>query len=227
MKEKKSRQSLAIYHHPHCQLHQVQERAPEAPARTKELLLTLQATLPSTIPFREGLPIYDDEIILLFHTERYLESFYAIAEEVQLPPPVAPSALPVPAKSSTRGSSSGNSGNGVKFKALDAFGDSKMMHHTKEAAFAAVGCVVTAIQGLFLPENHPEHVQIAFCCIRPPGHHAEPDSTGGFCFFNNVGIGARYMQRAYDVQRVAVLDFDVHHGNGEFSFLRDICGIVE
>ena len=61
----------------------------------------------------------------------------------------------------------------------------------------------------------------AFCCVRPPGHHASTEKASGFCFLNNAGIAAKYAQKAYDVKRVAVLDFDVHHGDGEaplFSF---------
>jgi acetoin utilization deacetylase AcuC-like enzyme len=50
--------------------------------------------------------------------------------------------------------------------------------------------------------------------VRPPGHHADPDESGGFCFFNNAGIAARYAQEKYGVRKVAVLDFDIHHGNG-------------
>jgi acetoin utilization deacetylase AcuC-like enzyme len=54
----------------------------------------------------------------------------------------------------------------------------------------------------------------AFSAARPPGHHAEPDRAMGFCLFNNVAIAARYLQQAYSVDRVAIVDFDVHHGNG-------------
>jgi acetoin utilization deacetylase AcuC-like enzyme len=53
-----------------------------------------------------------------------------------------------------------------------------------------------------------------FCCVRPPGHHATRSQSGGFCFFNNAAIAAKYAQAYYGVERVAVLDFDVHHGNG-------------
>ena len=56
----------------------------------------------------------------------------------------------------------------------------------------------------------------AFCCVRPPGHHAERNRACGFCFLNNVGIASRYAQEKYGVKKVAVLDFDVHHGNGKF-----------
>jgi acetoin utilization deacetylase AcuC-like enzyme len=57
-------------------------------------------------------------------------------------------------------------------------------------------------------------VKRAFAAVRPPGHHAEPDRAMGFCLFANVAIGARYLQRKHNIQRVAIVDFDVHHGNG-------------
>ncbi len=53
-----------------------------------------------------------------------------------------------------------------------------------------------------------------FACIRPPGHHAEPDRAMGFCLFNNVALGARYLKEHYSVERVMIVDMDVHHGNG-------------
>jgi acetoin utilization deacetylase AcuC-like enzyme len=54
----------------------------------------------------------------------------------------------------------------------------------------------------------------AFCAVRPPGHHAEPDLAMGFCLFNNVAIAAEYARRHYQLERIAIVDFDVHHGNG-------------
>ena len=54
----------------------------------------------------------------------------------------------------------------------------------------------------------------AFCLVRPPGHHATPDRAMGFCLFNNISIGARHAQRKHGLARVAIVDFDVHHGNG-------------
>lgn len=62
----------------------------------------------------------------------------------------------------------------------------------------------------------------AFCAVRPPGHHAESDRAMGFCFFNNVAIGAHYLRQQYALERVAIIDWDVHHGNGtQNSFYRD------
>ncbi len=78
-----------------------------------------------------------------------------------------------------------------------------------QAALAAAGGVITAIDKVMKGE-----LDTAFCAVRPPGHHAEIDKAMGFCYFNNVAVGARYVQRKWDVERVAIIDFDVHHGNG-------------
>ncbi|MBT3549813.1 MAG: histone deacetylase family protein [Rhodospirillaceae bacterium] len=59
----------------------------------------------------------------------------------------------------------------------------------------------------------------AFCAVRPPGHHAKKAQTSGFCFFNNVAVGVRHLQETYGVRKVAVIDFDVHHGNGTQALL--------
>ena len=61
----------------------------------------------------------------------------------------------------------------------------------------------------------------AFCAIRPPGHHAEPDHPMGFCLFNNAVIAARHAQRAYGAERIAIVDWDVHHGNGTQAIVWD------
>jgi acetoin utilization deacetylase AcuC-like enzyme len=73
------------------------------------------------------------------------------------------------------------------------------------AAGAAMGCADAVLHG---------RARRAFAAIRPPGHHAEPQRPMGFCLFNNVAITARYLQQAYGIGRIAIVDFDVHHGNG-------------
>lgn len=88
-------------------------------------------------------------------------------------------------------------------------GDTTLSPGTFDAALYAVGASTQAVdevmQGL---------VNNAFCGIRPPGHHAEADKAMGFCFFNNAAIAARYAQAKYGAERVAVIDWDLHHGNG-------------
>ena len=78
-----------------------------------------------------------------------------------------------------------------------------------EAALRAVGAVCTAVDEIMAGEGRN-----AFCAVRPPGHHAEPERAMGFCLFNNVAIGAQHARAAHGLERIAVIDFDVHHGNG-------------
>ena len=78
-----------------------------------------------------------------------------------------------------------------------------------EVAQWAVGGVLKAVDAVMEGK-----VDNAFCAIRPPGHHAEADKAMGFCYFNNVAVAARYLQKKWKVERVAIIDFDVHHGNG-------------
>jgi len=83
------------------------------------------------------------------------------------------------------------------------------------AARHAVGAVLDGVDAV-----HSGEATRVFCNVRPPGHHAEYDEAQGFCFFNNVAIGAAYALDKYQYQRVAIVDFDVHHGNGSESFVR-------
>ncbi|MBI1778672.1 MAG: histone deacetylase family protein [Proteobacteria bacterium] len=86
-----------------------------------------------------------------------------------------------------------------------------------EAALRAVGAVCAAIDAVIAGE-----ASNAFCAVRPPGHHAEPLGPMGFCLFNNVAIGAQHARAVHGLERVAVVDFDVHHGNGtQAAFERD------
>jgi acetoin utilization deacetylase AcuC-like enzyme len=87
--------------------------------------------------------------------------------------------------------------------------DTILSPHSGEAALRAAGAVCAAVDAVLAGEAHN-----AFCAVRPPGHHAEPDHAMGFCLFNSVAIGARHAQRHPGIERVAVVDFDVHHGNG-------------
>ena len=87
--------------------------------------------------------------------------------------------------------------------------DNQMCSQTYEVALLAVGGVLDAVSQVM--EGKLDN---AFCAVRPPGHHAETNKAMGFCYFNNVAIAARYLQNRFGIQRVGIIDFDVHHGNG-------------
>jgi acetoin utilization deacetylase AcuC-like enzyme len=92
-------------------------------------------------------------------------------------------------------------------RALD--GDTALSPRSGEAALRAAGALCAGVDAVLTGEAHN-----AFCAVRPPGHHAEPNRAMGFCVFNNVAIGAAHARAAHGLKRVAVIDFDVHHGNG-------------
>ena len=88
-------------------------------------------------------------------------------------------------------------------------GDTHVCERSYDIAMLAVGAVLEAVDGVISGSCTD-----AFCAVRPPGHHAETVTTMGFCLFNNIAIGARYAQKKYGITRVAIVDWDVHHGNG-------------
>ena len=95
--------------------------------------------------------------------------------------------------------------------------DNQMCAATYEISLLAVGGVLEAVRRVMEGE-----LDNAFCAIRPPGHHAEVSQAMGFCYFNNIAIAARYIQQEWGIQRVGIVDFDVHHGNGtQHIFERD------
>lgn len=95
-------------------------------------------------------------------------------------------------------------------------GDTVMTEHTLQAARRAAGAAVLGVDLVMSGE-----VSSAFCSVRPPGHHAERARAMGFCIFNNVAVGAAHALAQHGLERVAVVDFDVHHGNGTEDIFRD------
>jgi len=96
-------------------------------------------------------------------------------------------------------------------------GDTIMDPDTLTVSLRAAGAAIAGVDAVMKGE-----VENAFCAIRPPGHHAEPTRSMGFCVFNNIAIAARYAMSEYGIERVAIIDFDVHHGNGtEAAFYND------
>ncbi len=88
-------------------------------------------------------------------------------------------------------------------------GDTIVSPGSKDATKDAVGSILTAIDSVMKKE-----FRNAFCAVRPPGHHAEKQKAMGFCVYNNVAVGAHYLLEKYNLSKVAIIDFDVHHGNG-------------
>jgi len=95
-------------------------------------------------------------------------------------------------------------------------GDTIVSPGSKKATLDAVGSILTAIDGVQNKEFHN-----AFCAVRPPGHHAEKNKAMGFCIYNNVAVGAHYLLEKYKFNKVAIIDFDVHHGNGTQDIFYD------
>jgi len=94
--------------------------------------------------------------------------------------------------------------------------DNQMCSETFETALLAVGGVIDAAKMIMTGK-----IDNAFCAVRPPGHHAEKAKAMGFCYFNNVAIAARYFQIEWGIEKVGIIDFDVHHGNGTQHFFED------
>ncbi|MDA9594064.1 histone deacetylase family protein [bacterium] len=95
-------------------------------------------------------------------------------------------------------------------------GDTIVSPGSKDATSDAVGSIITAIDGV---QN--KNFSNAFCAVRPPGHHAEKNKAMGFCIYNNVAVGANYLINKYKLKKVAIIDFDVHHGNGTQDIFHD------
>ena len=95
-------------------------------------------------------------------------------------------------------------------------GDTIVSPGSKDATSDAVGSIITAIDGV---QN--KNFKNAFCAVRPPGHHAEKNKAMGFCIYNNVAVGANYLINKYKLKKVAIIDFDVHHGNGTQDIFYD------
>ena len=95
-------------------------------------------------------------------------------------------------------------------------GDTIVSPGSKDATRDAVGSIITAIDGV---QN--KEFKNAFCAVRPPGHHAEKNKAMGFCIYNNVAVGAHYLIKKYRFNKIAIIDFDVHHGNGTQDIFYD------
>ena len=99
--------------------------------------------------------------------------------------------------------------------------DTVVSPQSGEAALRASGAIVAAIDAVVAGE-----ATNAFCAVRPPGHHAEPGRSMGFCLFNNIAVGALHARAAHGLDKIAVVDFDVHHGNGTQAVCENDPGLL-
>ena len=95
-------------------------------------------------------------------------------------------------------------------------GDTIVSPGSKDATSDAVGSIIAAIDGV-----QSKDFKNAFCAVRPPGHHAEKNKAMGFCIYNNVAVGTNYLINKYKLKKIAIIDFDVHHGNGTQDIFYD------
>ena len=90
----------------------------------------------------------------------------------------------------------------------EPYADTMLCPNSKNAILRSCGAGIAAVNDLMKKNER------VFCAVRPPGHHAETERANGFCYINNIAVSARYLQKHYDVNKLAIIDFDVHHGNG-------------
>ena len=91
----------------------------------------------------------------------------------------------------------------------EPYADTMLCSNSKNAILRSCGAGILAAD-ILMKENEKK----IFCAVRPPGHHAETTRANGFCFINNIAVTARYLQKKYNLNKIAIIDFDVHHGNG-------------
>jgi acetoin utilization deacetylase AcuC-like enzyme len=176
--------------HPDCRRHDMGRGHPECPARLDAIEDRLLASgLGDTLERREA-PLASTFDLELAHGRMHVAALRGLADEL--------------AEQEQAGGS----------ELLHIDPDTAMNGHTWNAVLRATGAALAATDAVIAGE-----LENAFCAIRPPGHHATRDRAMGFCFLNAVAVAARYALERHGLQRVAVVDFDVHHGNGTEDIL--------
>jgi acetoin utilization deacetylase AcuC-like enzyme len=180
--------TTAIYTHPDCLRHEMGSWHPECPQRLQAIEDQLIASRIDCLIERRIAPHADVAAIARVHDAAAID---LVRNHVPAPPqPDGPAA-----------------GRQAAYYPID--GDTSLNPYSWDAALAAAGAAIAATDAVIAGE-----LDNAFCAIRPPGHHARPSGPMGFCLFNNIAIAARHALDAHGLQRVAIVDFDVHHGNG-------------
>jgi acetoin utilization deacetylase AcuC-like enzyme len=175
----------AYFTHADCRRHEMGSGHPECPERLDAIEDRLLATGVMDALDRREAPLASPDDVALAHAPMHVAAIRGLADE--LADEIAAGGRP--------------------YAVIDP--DTAMNPHTWDAVRRAAGGVVAAVDAVMAGE-----VQNAFCAVRPPGHHACHSRAMGFCIFNNIAVGAAYALRRHGLERVAIVDFDVHHGNG-------------
>lgn len=178
--------TLAIYMHPDCELHNMGEGHPESPDRLRAIKRYLQQSGLDSLIATEEVPLAPVEQIRQTHRSYYIDNL--LEKDAWLAMRVAQGEQQPEAQ-------------------LDP--DTTLMRYSLQAALRAAGAGIAAVDRVLTGS-----VDRLFCAVRPPGHHALLDGAMGFCILGNVAIAAQHALSKYGLERVVIVDFDVHHGNG-------------
>jgi acetoin utilization deacetylase AcuC-like enzyme len=178
--------------HPNCRKHEMGPGHPECPERLDAIEDRLLAGGVGDALDRREAPAASPTDIELAHDKLHVAAMRGMGQEL--------------AESIAAG--------GRPYSQIDP--DTIMNPHTWDAILRAAGAAVAATDAVMAGE-----IENAFCAVRPPGHHACHDRAMGFCFFNNVAVAAKYALERHGLKRVAIIDFDVHHGNGTEDIFSD------
>jgi acetoin utilization deacetylase AcuC-like enzyme len=176
--------------HPDCRRHDMGRGHPECPQRLDAIEDRMIASRLADAVDRREAPLASPDLLELAHTRMHVASILGLAEELQAQ----------------------EQAGGRDLLQIDP--DTAMNQYTWNAVLRAAGAAIAATDAVMAGE-----LENAFCAVRPPGHHACRDRAMGFCIFNNVAVAARYALERHGLARVAVVDFDVHHGNGTEDIL--------
>jgi acetoin utilization deacetylase AcuC-like enzyme len=177
--------STGYFSHPDCHKHEMGAGHPECPARLDAIDDQLLISGVADVLDRREAPLASTADIELAHDRMHVASLRGLTEGLR----------------------EEMEAGGPQYAQIDP--DTALNVHTWNAALRAAGAAMAATDAIMAGE-----MENAFCAVRPPGHHACRDKAMGFCFFNNVAIAARYALERHGLKRVAIVDFDVHHGNG-------------
>jgi acetoin utilization deacetylase AcuC-like enzyme len=176
--------------HPDCRRHDMGRGHPECPERLDAIEDRMLASRLLDAVERREAPLASTEILELAHDRMHIAAMRGLAEELR----------------------EQEAAGGMDRLHIDP--DTSMNRHTWNAVLRGAGAAIAANDAVIAGE-----LENAFCAVRPPGHHATRTRAMGFCIMNNVAVAARYALDRHNLHRVAVVDFDVHHGNGTEDIL--------